>query len=250
MFVWTHGWIDAERTPQANARLGMTLAAVAGATNAGGFLAVHEYTSHVTGMVSSVVDSVVLGHTNIALTGLAMLLAFVLGAMSTAILVNWGLRKELRSAFGLPLLLECVLLLVFGVFGGVMNYAYYFFTPATVTLLCFIMGLQNAVITKISRAEIRTTHITGMVTDVGIELGKMVYINHAPHAAPVKANLEKLRLLLKLIGSFVAGAWLGALGFNSLGFVTTLPLAFVLLLLVYSALVSDLRRLGFHRGSS
>jgi len=38
-------------------------------------------------------------------------------------------------------------------------------------LLCFIMGLQNAVITKISHAEIRTTHVTGLVTDVGIELG-------------------------------------------------------------------------------
>jgi len=32
--------------------------------------------------------------------------------------------------------------------------------PATVMLLCFVMGLQNAVISKLSRAEIRTTHIT------------------------------------------------------------------------------------------
>ena len=50
MFPWIHGWIDAERTPQTNTRLGMALAFVAGATNAGGFLAVHEYTSHVTGV--------------------------------------------------------------------------------------------------------------------------------------------------------------------------------------------------------
>ena len=41
------------------------------------------------------------------------------------------------------------------------------FVPVTVVLLCFIMGLQNAVITKLSRADIRTTHITGIITDIG-----------------------------------------------------------------------------------
>ena len=47
-------------------------------------------------------------------------------------------------------------------------------------VLCYIMGLQNAVITKISNAEIRTTHITGLVTDLGIEIGKMLYLNRLP----------------------------------------------------------------------
>lgn len=47
--------------------------------------------------------------------------------------------------------------------------------PLTVALLCFVMGLQNAMITKISKAEIRTTHVTGLVTDIGIEIGKSLY---------------------------------------------------------------------------
>ena len=242
MFSWNHGWIDAERTPQTNLRLGRTVAFVAGATNAGGFLAVHEYTSHVTGVVSSVVDSLVLGHIDVMLTGLAMLTSFVLGAMTTAILVNWGLRRQLVAAYGLPLLLEAALLLVFGVFGGAMNYATYFFAPLTVTLLCFIMGLQNAVITKISHAEIRTTHLTGLVTDVGIELGKMVYFNADPQARRVQANTQKLRLHSLLIGSFVVGALAGAMGFKNLGFITTVPLALMLLVLVARPLWQDTTR--------
>ncbi|WP_296509110.1 YoaK family protein [Rhodoferax sp.] len=246
MLHWFHGWVDTVRTPQANTRLGMVLAAVAGATNAGGFLAVHEYTSHVTGVVSTVVDSVVLGHTDVALTGLAMLVSFVLGAMTTAILVNWGLRRQLHMAYGLPLLLEAGLLLLFGVFGGAMNYATYFFAPLTVVLLCFIMGLQNAVITKISRAEIRTTHLTGLVTDVGIELGKMVYINTAPGEPRVQANTDKLRLHGLLIGSFIAGALGGAMGFKTLGFITTVPLAMALLLLIYRPMLLDARRWYLH----
>ena len=69
----------------------------------------------------------------------------------------------------MPLLLESGALLVFGLFGAAIAAWSQLFVPVTVVLLCFIMGLQNAVITKISKAEIRTTHITGLVTDLGIE---------------------------------------------------------------------------------
>jgi uncharacterized membrane protein YoaK (UPF0700 family) len=241
MIPLIRGWTDVQRTPQANTRLGVTLAAVAGAANAGGFLAVNQYTSHMTGVVSSMADALVLGHTSTALVGLAMLLAFVTGAMCTALLVNWGMRHHLHSAYGLPLLLEAVLLLVFGLFGGAIAVAAHLFVPLTVVLLCFIMGLQNAVITKISRAEIRTTHITGLVTDMGIELGKLLYINPGPSGHPVRANRDKLRLQCKLISAFVAGALVGALGFKHVGYLSTVPLALALLALVIKPVWKDLR---------
>lgn len=50
------GWTDVDRSTRANVRLGATLAFVAGAANAGGFLAVGQYTSHMTGVLSSVAD--------------------------------------------------------------------------------------------------------------------------------------------------------------------------------------------------
>ncbi len=78
------GWVDIQRTPQTNARLGMTLAFVAGAANAGGFLAVGQYTSHMTGVVSAVADDIALGQWMLALAGLCALLTFVAGAMTTA----------------------------------------------------------------------------------------------------------------------------------------------------------------------
>ena len=168
------------RTPQANVGLGTTLCFVAGATNAGGFLAVGQYTSHMTGVVSAIADNLVLGQFALVLAGLASLLAFLCGAATTALMVNWCLRHNLRSAYDLPLFLEAVLLLIFGLFGAGINFYAGLFVPLTVLVLCFIMGLQNAVITKISNAEIRTTHITGLVTDLGIEIGKMFYFNRLP----------------------------------------------------------------------
>ena len=239
MIPQLRGWTSVQRTSQNNTRLGATLCFVAGATNAGGFLAVGQYTSHMTGVLSSVADNLVLGKVTLALAGLLALLAFISGAMTTAWMVNWGLRRKLQSAYGRPLLLEAALLLVFGLFGTGINFFAGLFVPLTVLVLCFIMGLQNAVITKISHAEIRTTHVTGLVTDLGIELGKLFYINRLAGATKVTANRSKLRIQLTLIVSFFVGGLMGAIGFKSVGFIATLPLSILLLLLVLRPVLND-----------
>jgi uncharacterized membrane protein YoaK (UPF0700 family) len=228
-----------QRTALANLRLGSTLAFVAGATNAGGFLAVGLYTSHMTGLVSQMADNLALGHGLLALTGLSALLAFVLGAISSSILVDWALRRRLKSHFALPLMLEAMLLLVFGLLGAVMGDHFSFLAPYTVLLLCYIMGLQNALITRISLAEIRTTHITGLITDLGIELGKLLYINHSTGKAPVLANRKKMRIHATLICAFVCGGFLGALGFKHWGYQSTLVLALLLIGLSILPLLDD-----------
>lgn len=240
MLPFIRGWTDIDRTTRANVRLGALLSFVAGATNAGGFLAVGQYTSHMTGVLSSIADNIVLGQFGLAAAALGALLAFTGGAMTTAIMVNWGLRRQLRSAYGLPLLLEAAALLVFGLFGAAIHLYAPLFLPLTVVLLCFIMGLQNAVITKISRAEIRTTHVTGLITDAGIELGKLIYVNRGERPEPVRANRERLRIHGVLIACFFAGGVAGALGFKFVGFISTLPLAIAVAVLPLRPLMRDL----------
>ena len=159
--------------------------------------------------------------------------------MTTTWMVNWALRRKLHSAFGRPLLLEAALLLVFGLFGAGMHWFADVLVPLIVLVLCFIMGLQNAVITKISHAEIRTTHVTGLVTDLGIELGKLFYINRLTRSPLVVANRQKLRLHAMLIASFFVGGLMGAIGFKSVGYLTTVPLAIMLLLLVWRPVLDD-----------
>ena len=243
MFAPIRGFTALQRTPQADLKLGTVLAFVAGAANAGGFLAVGQYTSHMTGMLSALADNLVLGQLALVGAGLASVLAFMFGAMSTAWIVNWGLRRQLRSAYGLPLLVEAVLLLVFGLFGAALSLWHTLILPVTVVLLCFIMGLQNAVITKISQARIRTTHVTGLITDLGIELGKLLYVNRHPDMAPVRADRQRLRVHAQLVLSFLVGGVAGAAGFKYLGYISTLPLALMLLLLVLRPLIEDGQRL-------
>ena len=243
MFKPIRGFTGLQRTPQTDLKLGSVLAFVAGAANAGGFLAVGQYTSHMTGMLSSVADHLVLGQLTLALAAVGAVLAFLLGAMTTAWLVNWGMRRELRSAYGLPLIVEAAALLVFGLFGAAIGLMTPVFLPLTVVLLCFIMGLQNAVITKISRSVIRTTHVTGLITDLGIELGKLLYVNRQTGTTPVTADRRRLRVHSQLIACFFIGGIAGALGFKHLGFVSTVPLAALLLLLVLRPALDDWQRL-------
>ncbi|QEI06076.1 DUF1275 domain-containing protein [Pigmentiphaga aceris] len=236
-------WADSRRIAHDDARLGVCLAFVAGAANAGGFLAVGQYTSHMTGMVSGMADHLILSNTRLALAGLAAVSAFTAGAMVTAILVNFARRQRLHARFSIPLLVEAGLLLMFGLMGAQLAAHTGLLLPLTVLLLCFLMGLQNAVITKVSRAVIRTTHTTGLITDIGIELGKLVYVNRHQRGAtePVLANRKKLQLHSMLLAAFFSGGLIGAAGFQWIGYAATIPLAVLLLLIAMPPLGRDVR---------
>jgi Protein of unknown function (DUF1275) len=106
---------------------------------------------------------------------LAFGLAFVAGAARSAILVNHARPRRLHSEYALPLLLEA-LLLCFGVLGARLADVRGSFVPVTVMLLCFIMGLQYAVITKLSGAAMRRrTSPASSPTSAG----KLLYWNGA-----------------------------------------------------------------------
>ena len=232
------------RTASTNRMLGGMLAFNAGAINAGGFLLVSMYTSHMTGFASMLADNLVLGNMKLVLGAIGALLAFTAGAACTAIMVNWSRQHWLRSEYALPLLVEAVLLLIFGLMGASLSYQTPFAVPLTLLVLAFTMGLQNALVSKISSSQIRTTHMTGVITDLGIELGKLFYWNRtaSPLESRVRANRIKLRLYGTLLGMFVLGGLVGALGFKYVGFVWVVPLAIGLLALALPPLYDDWRR--------
>ncbi|MDP9896293.1 uncharacterized membrane protein YoaK (UPF0700 family) [Variovorax boronicumulans] len=232
------------RAPSTNRALGLLLAFNAGAVNAGGFLVLHMYTSHMTGFASQLADGMVLGNTRLLLNAMGAVLAFLSGAAVCAVLVNWGRQHHLHSVYALPLLLEAALMFPFGLMGAVtLTWATPFAVPLTVLLLSFIMGLQNAVASKTSGGSIRTTHMTGNITDLGMEIGKLLYWNGKnEQAVAVHHDRSRMRRAGGLIGMFVFGGVVGALGFKYVGFVCVVPLAALLLALSIPPFMRDLPR--------
>lgn len=225
------------RNARRNLQLASLLALTAGALNAVGFVAVSVYTSHMTGITATIADDLARGASTVAAVGALALVTFVGGAMACAVLFNWGRRRGLDSRYANVLVLEAVLILAFGLLAEELTWHHR--NLVFVGVLCFTMGLQNAIITKISSAQIRTTHVTGMVTDIGIELGKLSYRHRSPGMEPVVGDARKLGMLSMLVAFFFTGGLLGATGYLQLGFHAVIPFALLLLLVSVTPLAMD-----------
>jgi uncharacterized membrane protein YoaK (UPF0700 family) len=156
------------------------------------------------------------------------------------LVVNWARKNHLNSEFAVALMAEAGLLLAFGglAAAGAMNVP--LGLHVMISLLCFIMGLQNGLITKISHAEIRTTHMTGVITDLGIEIGRFIFgaVTHSD----VRYNPLKVRRLAALLAGFLSGGVIGAATFSLTGFVGVVPFALLLAILAIQPIIDDLTR--------
>ncbi|MBD7962307.1 MULTISPECIES: YoaK family protein [Comamonas] len=236
------------RSRSTNVALGWLLAFNAGAVNAGGFLVLSMYTSHMTGFASQVADGLVMENGKLLLNALGAILAFTAGSAVCAMLVNWGRQQRLHSVYALPLMLEALMLFPFGLMGAAtLSWNTPFAVPLTVLLLSFMMGLQNAVGSKTSGGSTRTTHMTGNFTDLGMEIGKMIFwrrhaLARPAQAVPVLHDWTRMRTSAGLIAMFVLGGITGALGFKHVGFFCVVPLAALLLALSVPPFLRDAAR--------
>ena len=238
---YLHQLISRERNQRTNRHLGALLAFVAGAVNAGGFVMLGHFSSHITGAVAHVGLHTTDGDVTMLKISLGLLFSFLLGSICASLLVSWGRRRQLRGQYAAALLLEAALLAGFGLFGDMLEQHVWLLLPVPALLLTLSMGLQNSLITKLSNAEIRTTHLTGIITDIGIELGKLLYRNNPALNAPdIVANRSKLRILTMLALMFLAGAACGGAGFSNAGYQAALPLAGLLGLLAMAPMADDL----------
>jgi uncharacterized membrane protein YoaK (UPF0700 family) len=227
-----------KRNARLNMQLGCVLAFVAGAINAGGFFIVQHYTSHMTGMVSMAADSIALHDYTHAAAVLLYIVCFIFGSIVTTLMVLMARQYHLHAQYALTLLLEAMILVMMSLVWYRMDASVTLHIPNVIALLCFIMGLQNALITKASSAIIRTTHITGMSTDLGIEIGKYLFSKRVAERDASERNAHRH---LSIIMMFFIGGIAGAYGVKYTHAFTYIPLAGILLVLAIPPLGRDIR---------
>jgi uncharacterized membrane protein YoaK (UPF0700 family) len=221
------------RTDGIDERLAWSFAAIAGALNAAGFYAFGTYSANMTGNVSSLADHLGLGDARLALFGLAIVVAFVGGAMAATLLIDVGRSRRLPGVYAVGILGEAALLLTLACAAPVLPGEWR--GPVLALGLSVVLGLQNATVTQITGARVRTTHVTGMVTDIGIGLAQV--LRRHPQADP-----SKLRLHLVTVCAFLGGGILGVAAFQLIG-TTLLVVAATLLAALGLQGVSAARRL-------
>jgi uncharacterized membrane protein YoaK (UPF0700 family) len=232
-----------ERSPTMDLWLAGSLAAVAGAMNAAAFYAVGFFSANMTGNVSILSDNLALERWASALFYLAVLLAFVLGATGAAALIDAGRRRRTRRIYAYGILLEAILLT------GVGSADLWLMSnPRTVVVvlgLAFTMGFQNAIGTRISDARVRTTHISGLVTDIGIELAATLHTLLRSKGSGTVHDLGKLRLQLCTVLSFLIGGVGGVVLYRDIGGYLMILAAIVLVAIAVSA-IAQARRLDLN----
>lgn len=206
----------ADRTIAADLRLACCLAAIAGGLNASAFHAVGFFAANMTGNVSALSDHLAFGAAGAGAFLVGVLLLFIAGACCATVIVSAGRRRGRRGIFAAVVILEAVLLALLGSFEAYGSESVR--RPFLILGLSFAMGLQNAVVTRISDARVRTTHVSGMVTDVGIGLGHL--LDAMVTRQPVNfgsAVLHRLGLHAATIASFLAGGVVGVFGYRVSG---------------------------------
>lgn len=201
MFRYRKGRI---RSFKHNLQIASTLSFVAGMVNVTGFLSVHELTTNITGHFAFFVDEVFRFNFAKGFIILLFVLFFLLGSFVSSFILELVYRKRNIYLYILPAIIEAIIL-YYVAFGGQKlidlrpEYLAY--------LLLFAMGLQNSLVTSVSNSKVKTTHLTGLFTDLGIELSQLFFYTEPSQKKQLKLSIQ-LRLAIIsffFLGGFTAG---------------------------------------------
>lgn len=240
-----------ERSFQENLTLAATLPAVAGMVNVIAYVHLGFFISHMTGRLGGFGANLAKGKFSDALGLVFLVFMFIIGAMTASALIELAKVKH-WPRFQLPLLIEALLLSIIllaevldlGPGSGSIPPEHKLAFAASLSMS---MGLQNALVARLSGAVVRTTHVTGVSTDLGIELVRVIrwYLEiskdktleeRARHLAEVRkdAQLYRVRLYFTILASFLSGSIAGGLLAVNVGVLgLMLPVLVVVALVVY-----------------
>ena len=222
------------RTPQHNLQIATILSFVAGIVNVTGFLALRQLTTNVTGHFALFIYDVANFEFWNGTIFLIYILSFLLGSFLSSFLIEKFRENKKLNVFVLPTIIECFVLLSIAVLS---NFTQLKYPDLIACLLLFAMGLQNSYVTKISNAIVRTTHLTGLFTDLGIELSQLFFPKTHPHRDKLK---ETIKLRVYIISFFFAGGLIGGFLYSRANFKLN-TLIFPTLILLISLLYDDVR---------
>ena len=222
------------RTLKHNLRIATILSFVAGMVNVTGFLAFNQLTTNVTGHFALFISDVANFEVWKGTIYFLYIFSFLFGFFLSSILIERYKESRKRNVFVIPTAIECFILVSIAIISNVTKMT---FPNVIVCALLFAMGLQNSFVTKISNAIVRTTHLTGLFTDLGIELSQLLFPKSYPHRQKIKATI-KLRIYI--ICFFFMGGLVGGFLYSRIGLkLNTLVIGAIVLLI--SLFYDDLR---------
>ena len=227
------------RTFRHNFRLAAFLSFTAGLVNICGVLALGVLTTNITGHFAYFAEGVLKKDDLFGVYFLLYIIAFLAGSFVSSFLTEYLIVKNSKAPHTLSMFLEILILLILGLYGNYfINHG--FDKRLLASFLLFAMGVQNSLVSKISNSTVRTTHLTGLFTDLGIELSQLFFFKEQSQRQKL---LHSINLRLGIVAFFFSGCVSGGFLFVAIKFKTLLVAAFILIL----AMVYDNILLRFYK---
>ena len=229
--------LGTKRTYSHNVKLASLLCVTAGFVNAAGFLGFSVLTTNVTGHAALFAERIAMQDWKTARVVALWMFLFLAGAFVASLIISFIGRNQ-RFSYVIPILIEMAILFCVAIFGYRYDQSLVdkeFFAGS----LLFAMGLQNSLVAIVSGSVVRTTHLTGTFTDLGIELAQIL----SKSGEDRQALKSRIKLRLIIIFFFMSGALAGAYLFKLLSF----HAFFIPLSILIFTLLADIYRISVKR---
>ena len=200
-----------------NIYLASLLSFVAGLVNVSGVIALGTLTTNVTGHFAYGVEAFTNATYLKAFSYFLYIQFFLLGAFSSNFIVELALLKKLKNPSVYPIFLEISILVLLAIIWPIQPISILIKHIMACALL-FAMGSQNALVTKISDSLVRTTHLTGLFTDLGIELSQLFFFRQPEQKAKLKQSIHLRSMIITFffLGCLVGGVVFPFINSNTL----------------------------------
>jgi uncharacterized membrane protein YoaK (UPF0700 family) len=212
-----------------NLHLAATTAAAAAMVNVAGVMVFFAYTSNITGHVATLAEELVKGHWYQAGVVFIWLFMFFIGSFLAQFLITSFEKFGPYLSHATPIILESMGLLAIGIYGHLFYTESLKETEILIASLIFCMGLQNGMVATISNNQVKTTHLTGLITDLGREIGCIFFKRYR-----TKIMMEKIKLHFTILSCYLGGGILGGYFFMAYDFQVFYMVVAILAFVLYA----------------
>lgn len=182
--------------------------------NVASFLIFLSFSSNVTGYFAIFAAEIVRGNYYQVLIVLGWIFLFFFGSFTSNMIVIHFNNRNKYAAHSVPIILEIVCLLVVGFYGQFFYQETLKETELLLSLMLFAMGLQNGLTASISNFAVKTTHLTGATTDLGILLSMFTKKEFREN----QEMIDKAKLIVSITASYVIGGIIAGLIYRHVQF--------------------------------
>jgi uncharacterized membrane protein YoaK (UPF0700 family) len=228
-----------DRTFKENLMLASSTALASGITNVAGMVAFLAFTANITGHVANLAKHIVQQNFREIFVFLIWLLLFFSGAFISSFIVRSYNHTSKYKAHAIPIIIEIVVLLFVAVYGHNFYKETMLEREVVIGAIIFAMGLQNSLVSIVSGGIIKTSHLTGLFTDLGGDIAELTH----PKGVTTIALKNRIYIRITILSFYLIGAVAGGFLFDIFNFAIFYFVPFILLTILYY----DLSPLALHK---